>query len=156
MFGLCETENGTEIDELLQAGTSRHKKEHGNMIKRIQTLEDGRIPANEAKDWKMEGKKRRITRKVFQRLIHEFELEGLMTQKGLWNLAREKRLQERGAMPKEEGDVIREYNAMSEENFRSSWLREDLVDGGKRKEGEGESQRRRRKRGEKRGEKETR
>ena len=91
------------------------------MIKRIQTLEDGRIPAKEAKDWK-----RRITRKEYQRLIHEFELEGLMTKEGLWNLAREKRLQERGAMPKEEGDVIREYNAMSEENFRSSWLREDV------------------------------
>ena len=75
----------------------------------------------------MEGKKRRITRKEFERLIKEFELEGLMAQKGLWNLAREKRLQERGAMPKEEGDVIREYNAMHEENFLSSWLR-DLVE----------------------------
>ena len=46
----------------------------------------------------------------------EFELKGLMAQKGLWNL---------GAMPKEEGDVIREYNAMHEENF---WLRDDLVE----------------------------
>ena len=26
----------------------------------------------------------------------------------------------------EEGDVIREDNAMHEENFRSSWLKEDL------------------------------
>ena len=43
-----------------------------------------------------------------------------MAQKGLWNLAREQRLQERGAMPKEEGDVIREYNAMHEKNFLSS------------------------------------
>ena len=56
-----------------------------------------------------------------------------MAQKGLWNL---------GAMPKEEGDVIREYNAMHEENFLSSWLREDLVQKrGKKKEGEGVSQR---------------
>ena len=37
------------------------------------------------------------------------------------------KLQERGAVPKEEGDVIRECNAMHEENFLSSWLREDLV-----------------------------
>ena len=62
------------------------------MIKRIQTLEDGRIPAKEAKYWKIEGKKRRITRKEYQRLIHGFELEGSMTQKGLWNLAREKKI----------------------------------------------------------------
>ena len=27
-------------------------------------------------------------------------------------------------MPREVGDVIREYNAMHEENFLSSWLRE--------------------------------
>ena len=50
-----------------------------------------------------------------------------MAQKGLWNLEREKRFQERGALPREEGDVIREYNAMHEKNFPSSWLREDLA-----------------------------
>ena len=32
-----------------------------------------------------------------------------MVQQGLWNLVREKVLQDRGALPKEEGDVIREY-----------------------------------------------
>ena len=31
-------------------------------------------------------------------------------------------------MPKEEGDVIREYNVMHEENFLSSWLKGDLVE----------------------------
>ena len=34
-------------------------------------------------------------------------------------------LRERGAPPKEEGDAVREYKAMHEENFLSSWLRED-------------------------------
>ena len=32
-------------------------------------------------------------------------------------------LQDRGALPKEEGDVIWEYEAMHEEKFLSSWLR---------------------------------
>ena len=32
-------------------------KEHGKMLKRIQILEDGRVPAKEAKDWKILGKK---------------------------------------------------------------------------------------------------
>ena len=45
----------------------------------------------------------------------------------LWNLATEKRLQDRGALPREGGKVIREYNAMHEENFLSSWLREEMV-----------------------------
>ena len=60
--------------------------------------------------------------------MDESELEGLMAQKGLWNLEREKRLQERGARPEEEGDVIREYIAINEEDFLRSWLREDLVE----------------------------
>ena len=38
-----------------------------------------------------------------------------MAQKGLWNLAKEKFLRERGALPKEEGDVIRKYKATHEE-----------------------------------------
>ena len=39
---------------------------------------------------------------------------------------REKKvLRERGALPKEEGDAVREYKAMHEESFLSSWLRED-------------------------------
>ena len=29
-------------------------------------------------------------------------------------------------MPKEEGDIVREYKAMHEANFVSSWRREDL------------------------------
>ena len=62
-----------------------------------------------------------------------------MAQKVLWNLAREKMLQVRGAVPEEEGGVVREYKAKHEENFLSSWLREDGEDkeekhGGEQKE----------------------
>ena len=45
-----------------------------------------------------------------------------MTQKGLWNVAREKMLEDRGASPKEDGDQLRENKAMHEEKFLSSWL----------------------------------
>ena len=37
-----------------QVGT----KKHGKMLKRIQILEDGRVPAEEATNWKIEGQKR--------------------------------------------------------------------------------------------------
>ena len=104
---------------------------HGKMLKRIQVLDDGRVPAKEARSWRIEGQKTRITRKGHQRLLSKVEIEGFMSQKGLWNLVREKVLRERGALPKEEGDVIRKYKAMHEENFLSSWLRED----GRAKEG---------------------
>ena len=98
-----------------QVGT----KEYGRMSRRIQVLEDGRVPAKEARDWKIEGQKRRITRKEYQRLLNKFEMEGFMAQKGLWNLVREKVLQDTREWPKEEGDVIREQKAMHEENFLS-------------------------------------
>ena len=45
-------------------------------------------------------------------------------KKGLWNLAREKILRETEALPKEEGDAVRKYQAMNEENSFSSWVRE--------------------------------
>ena len=52
-------------------------------------------------------------------------MEGFMAQKGL---ARERMLQDRGAVLEEKGDIVREYKAMHEENFLSSWLTEDVED----------------------------
>ena len=51
-------------------------KEFGKMMKRIQFLEEGRVPAKEAKNWRIEGDKKRITRKECKRLLHNFEMEG--------------------------------------------------------------------------------
>ena len=56
-----------------------------------------------------------------------------MAQQGLRNLAREKMLQDRGALPEEEGDLVREFKAMHEDNLSSSWLREDGKDKKERK-----------------------
>ena len=87
--------------KLEQAGT----KEYGKMIKRIQVLEDGKVPAKEARNWKIEGQKEESR----QRLVSKFKMEGFMAQKGLWKFARENVLQDRGQWSKEEGDVIREF-----------------------------------------------
>ena len=38
-------------------------KEYGKMLKRIQTLEDRRVPAG--KKWRIEGQQKRITRKEY-------------------------------------------------------------------------------------------
>ena len=127
--GLCETELGTNIDELLQAGTNRHKRVRQDVKKkRVQVLQNNRIPANEARNWKIQGQKRRITWKEYKRLLNSFELGGFMAQKHLRNVARENMLQDRGALPKEEGDIVREYKAMHEDNLLSTWLREDVDD----------------------------
>ena len=70
------------------------------MMRRIQVLEIGRVPAKEANNWRIEGQKRRITRKEYQRLLNKFAMVGFVAQKGLWNLARDKILRERGNVAK--------------------------------------------------------
>ena len=77
VFGICEAKNGTETDELLQAGAVGHPRMYGNMLKRIQVLEDGRVPAAEARSWRIEGPQK-ITRIEYQRLLNKFEMEGFM------------------------------------------------------------------------------
>ena len=73
-FGLRTAENGTKSNELLQARASGHKGAR-KMLKRIQVLEDGRIPAKEARNWKIEGQKSSITREEYRKLWNEFETE---------------------------------------------------------------------------------
>ena len=76
------------------------------MLLRIQILEDGRILAKEARNWKIEGLNRRITRKESRSFWNELEKEAFMAQKGLWNVARQRMLRDRGALPNEEGDLF--------------------------------------------------
>ena len=66
---------------------------------------------------RLKDKRKRITWKEYKRMLNEFEMEGFMAQKGLWNLAREDILQDRGALPKGEGDVNRKFQAVHDENF---------------------------------------
>ena len=55
------------------------------------------FPARKQKNWKTEGQKRRITRKEYQRLLSKTSSKWKVSwQKGLWNLAGEKLLQDRG------------------------------------------------------------
>ena len=62
-----------------QVGT----KEHGKMLKRIQVLEDGRVPAKEARNWKIElkDKKESSLGKSIRGFLNKFEMEGFMAQK---------------------------------------------------------------------------
>ena len=99
-----------------QVGT----KEHGKMMKRIQTLGDGRILAKKARNWKTDGQKRRITREEYRRL---------------WNEMRPKRedswpRKDCGTLPercptKKETSLESTGRRCHEENVLSSRLRED-------------------------------
>ena len=49
-----------------------------------------------------------------------------MAQSGLWNVAKKTMLEDRGALPTENGNQLREYKAVHGEDLLSSWLREDM------------------------------
>ena len=83
-----------------------------------------------------------LLRKDYRRLSNDFESEGLMAERGPWNLARERRLQDRCALSREEGDVVRDTLRCMKRNFLSSWLRTDLVGKEEKQEGRQEHQRR--------------
>ena len=86
-------------------------KEFGKMLKLIQTLE-GRVPAKKAKDWRIDEKKKIISRQEHQRLVNKFEMEGLMAQKVLWNLAKEKIMKERGESCQMKKVILQENTAL--------------------------------------------
>ena len=99
-------------------------KEHGKMLKKgTQIFEDGRVPVKEAKNWKIEGQKVRITRKENRRLLNEFEMGGFMAQKGPWNLARENAAGEREVL------CLRKKVTLSE-STRPCMFLQQLAEGG--------------------------
>ena len=88
---------------------------YGNMLKRIQVLEDGRVPAKEATNWRIEGQKRRVTRKEYQRLLNKFEMEGLMAQKRIVESCLRKDPEGKSGVAKGRGcDAIGEFQALFE------------------------------------------
>ena len=86
MLGVCEAKNGTKANKLLHAGTDGHQRiwHHGEKTPNTRGRE------SPSQYWRIDGEKKIITRKECRRLLNKFEMEGLMAQKGLWKLAKEK------------------------------------------------------------------
>ena len=133
-LGLCATKMGPKLMNRCKPEKWVRKKMK-ICLKRILILEEERVPARNARGREIEGQKKRVIRKDYKRLREEFEVEGFMARRGSWHIAKKRMLEDRGALPREDGDLLREYQAMHEENFCGSWLRED-VEGEKRKYGE--------------------
>ena len=68
MLGIREAKNGTKATKLLHARTDGHQKFFSKMVRIIQTLEEGRVPAKEAKNGRIDREKKRVARKECQRL----------------------------------------------------------------------------------------
>ena len=69
-----------------------------------------------------------VTRKECKSLREEFEVGGFTAQKVLWNIAKKRLLEDRGALLEEVGDLVRENRAMYEKHSLSSLLRDSTED----------------------------
>ena len=116
VFGLCCARKPGKMDT-----KELHEHVKTNLNTRRVT-----VSCQKCERWTIEGHKRRVTRKECKRLREEFEVGGVMAQNGLWNIVKKRMLRDRGAVPKEDGDLLREYQSIHEENFPSIWLREDV------------------------------
>ena len=65
------------------------------------------MPDRHAKGWKAEGEKRIVTGKECKRLREEFEVGVSWHKKACGVPPKKRMLEDRGALPKEEGDLIR-------------------------------------------------
>ena len=70
-----------------------------------------------AEGWKVE-EKRKVTRKECKGLKETIEDGGIVAQTDMWNFAKKRMLEDRGAMPRKKGDLVREHQASHEENWR--------------------------------------
>ena len=84
-----------------QVGT----KEHGKMLKLIQVLEDGRVPAKEARNWKIERKTRRSQGKNTEDCGMSSKREDSWHRKAY--VTRPEKKCCKTEVPKEEGDIVR-------------------------------------------------
>ena len=106
MFGLCARTIRTQIDDSMQAGETGDER-FWNMIRRIKIIdEEGVLPATR-EDGHFEEKKEESPERNAKRLREEFDV---------WDM-----LEDGGALP-----LLREFQAVYEKNFLSSWLREDV------------------------------
>ena len=65
-----------------------------------------------------------------------------MAQTGLWKLAKEKTMKERGDLPHEEGDVVRAHKAMHEDEKSKEERKAEAEGKEKKKEKRGKERRR--------------
>ena len=94
----------------------------------MDTKEFGKMksPSQRGKELENRGRKEKNDKKGVSEAVKQFRngrTDGAKKACGTWQ--QEKTMKERAELPSEDGDVVREYKAMHEEDFWSSWLRED-------------------------------
>ena len=109
VFGLCASKTGTKIDESLQPEKMDTKQ--------CQKIISESKSSKRRENGKLKGKKRRVTSKERKRLREGLEVGGFLVQKDHGTSPKKRMLEDGGALPKEDGDLLRENQAMHEETL---------------------------------------
>ena len=96
---------------------TKDTNERVQMLTVILEPEGGEVPGRNAEGWKVEGEQRSVTRKECKNLRDTCEDGGCMAQKALWNIDKKRMLEDRGALPNEEGNWVGYQKAMHKDNF---------------------------------------
>ena len=121
VFGLCAVLFGTKADEPLQTRTERHVGAMANVEHNLK-LEKGDGEERWLIDGKLRKKREQLQGKSARNLGNNLQTKESWHNEGLWNITKKRILEDRGALPQEEDDLIRECKAIHKENL-SSWLR---------------------------------
>ena len=112
--GVREATNGPKLMNRCKPA-KMDTKENGKMLKRIQILGEEMCQRRIRESGKLRGQKDELQGKSAQGFGKSLRLEVLWLKKGRWNIAKRKLLEDRGALPRKDGDLLREYQAMHEE-----------------------------------------
>ena len=88
VFGLCAVSARTEAVGCCRLD-KKDTKGYWKMANMIFKVQEGEVPDRDAKGWKVDGEKRRVTRNEGTKPREEFEVGGFMAQKGLCKPKRE-------------------------------------------------------------------
>ena len=124
MFGICEAKNGTETDELLQTGTGGHQRiwqnaENDSKISKKEESQPRRQRIGELRE-KEHNYEKGVSEGGKQDCNGRFNGAKRHVEPGKW-----RKSGGRGQLPNEEGDAVKKYKVLHEENFMSKWPREE-------------------------------
>ena len=111
--------HGTKASELLWTGADGHQRIWQSDEKNPSSR-GRKSPSQRDKELENRWREEKDYEKGVSEVVKNFEMEGLMAEKGLWNVAKEKIMKETGELSSEEGDVVKDFKAMHEEDFWSS------------------------------------
>ena len=113
---------GPKIDEPVNARKNGHERIWKDVKTYVKTLRRSGSPPGMREDGKVEGQKKAFPQRNIIYIGRNLRLEVSWPKEGLWNIAKKKMLEDRGALLEEDGNQLRECRAMHEEHFLSSWL----------------------------------